>query len=191
MGNESESYVSPREAYKNLQKEVNENKAKNDPVISDAADEAIDELDQIGEELEKKELDKNMGTKKVEMTFTKEDNDRRKQKEFDKSTAAKINSIAGMRASKLDPKDQTLMKKILEAFESGKIKDNLLLHLVKRKIGLHQEVETQQSKAKKLQLKLLNELATLTDAVVKSQGALEVFNKDILVYTKENPKLIK
>ena len=83
------------------------------------------------------------------------------------------------------------MKKVLDSFQSDKIDDILLLHMVKKKLELHQENEKYQKEAKNLQLKLLNELARLTDKVVKSQGALEVFNADILKYTKENPKLIK
>ena len=126
----------------------------------------------------------------VKISVTKEENDILRNKKFDSDTAAKINSIAGMKASKLDPKDQELMKDILTSFQGGKIKDNLLLHLVKKKIQLHKELEDNRGKAKKLQMKLLTELTKITDDVVKSQGALEVFNTDILIYTKENPELI-
>jgi len=40
-------------------------------------------------------------------------------------------------------------------------------------------------------MRLLTELTKITDDTVKSQGALEVFNADILKYAKANPKLIK
>lgn len=193
-----EKPLTPKQKYdqeiKGYNKSIAENTAPEKEVMSeqevkehleevDALEEAIDSQDKI------EAIDKNMGATKIEVT--KQQHLSRKLEEEKKKVLSTLHGPnASMKQNKLAPKDVKLMDQVLVMIQNGKCNDPVLKHLVDKKVSLAGERATLLVKIKEAQLRIINEMATMTDESMKNQGAMDTYNKDILQYVRKNPELL-
>lgn len=141
---------------------------------------------ELDEESTTKPVDKNLGERKIEVT--------REQHQGQKDQANAIEALRALKGANqehLKPEDLKAMKLALSMLESGKLKDPVLIHLLKEKVELSKQYIKATIGIKELQRRLMNEISAATNAVVKCKGAIENQDRQILNLVKSNPGLLE
>jgi len=187
------SDLTPRERYLEEKERIDEkNREMNGDVTKEeknVIDEELDKMEQeeireLEMELEKlegversKNIDKNMGSEKHGITMTREEH--LEQKELEESNKALV-QLKKATANHLSNEDKKDMQDVLNGYRDEKIEDPVLKHLVLQKGELAKKYMEDTKKVKVLHEKLLKEMTELTNNIVKTKGAIENVDKQIL-----------
>ena len=144
----------------------------------------LEEDDEEGEDTgtaEVKTIDKSLGEEKLPVTEMNI-GDHQKMKVAE----AQKNAIAGLRALKdasqthMKPEQIRLVQNIVADVANGIITDPVLVHLVNQKAKQVQLFKEAQAAIGRLQQRLLNDISTATNDVVKCKGVIESLDAQIL-----------
>ncbi len=153
--------------------------------MSDAVDRGeYDDLDKVEPEAPpanamKAKAPQAVSKKQFEMT----------KEQFDKIEQHKLiqqstGILKKLEAKYLSSEEQVLMKDLFEKFQKDELTDPVLLHLFQEKLNVCVRAVSLQLRDKDLELKMLNEIQSISNEVLKSQGALESIDKQILAVSK-------
>jgi len=169
----------PKERYDEEMNKIRENRALMEEPTEDEENEALcDEAE--------KELDKNMGDTKVSnkakpkpqsTTVTREDFLSMKA---NKQAVEALKALKGKPGNHLKPEETKAMNLLLAEHENDKVTDPILLSLLEEKTSVAKQYVEGTVAVKELQTRLLNDVATATNNLVKARGAGEQVDRMIL-----------
>jgi hypothetical protein len=171
--------LSPRERYK---EEMDGIKKAND--VAEGKDDqeelnemADEELERLEDDLDKVNLDKNMGSVSEPVTMTYQDFSKEKALEAHNKALAEFKKANIDHLSNQDKKD---MQVVLNGYRSNEIEDPVLKHLISQKGELAKLYMDDSKKVKEMYQTLLKEMTDLTNNIMKTKGAIENIDKQIL-----------
>ena len=178
----AENGQSPHENFKQGMKNIgqaNKQAAGQDDEDIDV-DKATTDTEKILDNMESKDIDKNMGQTKVPVAPYS-----MSQKEYgdlkEASDAAKsLRALANAQKEHLSPEEIKTMHLMTAEFETQKITDTYLLDLLHEKVDFGKEYKKGTLAIKELQRKLLSELSSRTNDLIKTKGAMEGIDRLLL-----------
>ena len=167
-----------------FQKEIDE--------IDEDADEAEDE---IPAEEELKEIDKSMGEEKIpvqqKVEMTIEQHQKQKVAQAQQEAIKNLMAMKKSGAQHLTQEQVKTMTLVLAKLEKKQITNPVLMHLALEKVKLSKTFIETQVKAKELQQQMLNKISELTNGIVKTKGAIENIDQQILDLVNQDPSLLE
>jgi len=192
--NEQEDKRTPKEKYDAEMKAINSTISPDTPEgKAGLSKQDIKELDEEVEAVEEAmdELDKNMGDVKESPTTTMtQDEHLDQQINNQRERILKQFTGVGAKQERLTTQQQKTMTKVLELVNQKKLDDPVLVHLVNKKLDLAQEQAGLATEIKEVQLEVVKKMSDLADKSMKAKGAVEHYNRDILLYVQKNPKVL-
>lgn len=95
------------------------------------------------------------------------------------------------KTNKQTPEQVDFLKSILTLYESKKVTDPVLRHLVKKKVRHSRAYLEAEAKCKDLYKRMLTEISDVSDAIVKQRGIVEDVDEEIFAHVKEYPETLK
>ncbi len=199
MNESSERAMTPKEQYDAQAELIHKEHAEHNPVTEEQEfNEIADGAEKILDDMESKDLDKNIGAKKEPVGLFTPSVDKitgkklvevsREQYEKHKADQAAqkaLMSLKNAQAEHLNPTQKKTIDSVVTDFENGMLKDPVLLHLLKEKGKLSQEHILASKAIHALQRQLLEQVAKVTNDLVKTKGAMESTDKMLLGRVKE------
>lgn len=199
MNQSSERAMTPKEQYDAQSALINKEHAEKNPVAEEQElNEIADDTEKILDDMESKELDKNVGAKKelvgpftpaVDKATGKQrievSREQFEKHKADQAAQRALLSLKNAQAEHLNPKQKKTIDSVVDEFENGMLKDPVLLHLLKEKGKLSQEHILASKAINALQRQLLEQVAKVTNDLVKTKGAMESTDKMLLGRVKE------
>lgn len=162
--------------------------------IDESEEDADEPEDEIPGEEDVKEIDKSMGEEKIPLNkveMTIEQHQKNKVAEAQQNAVKNLIAMKKSGGQHLTPDQVKTMNLVLANVEGKKIKSPVLLHLVNEKVKLSKTFVETQLKAKELQQQMLNKITELTNGIVKTKGAIENVDQQILDLVNEDPSLLE
>lgn len=155
----------------------------------EAVEEAMNEVEKADtdREIVERRIDKHVGTKKVQVTMTREQHLTNKLETQRKEILQKFNQVGGLQKEKLTSFQEKVMAKVLKLAEQGKLDDPVLKHMVGMKIETAAKYDVLNGKIKEVQLMIVDRMAKLATECQESQSNAKLYNRDILLYVQRNP----
>lgn len=151
--------------------------------IESLADDAEKVMDEMENREDKRELDKNMGVDKRPIgppgAFTMTADQFHKMKET-KDAKGALESLRKITQSALTEQDQKIMDLLISKHDAGEIEDEVLSELLDEKRSTAKLIVNAMGAIQELQRKLMNEVATSSNNLVKAKGAMEGIDKMLL-----------
>lgn len=182
---------SPREKFLAEESEIAANNEQLDDVLKEPNDDK--DIDRLADELTNDDgkvrpIDKNMGQKKV--VVTQAEYQKSKQEKQFKDTLGNIQQLSDARVDHLNIEHKKVINLILSLAENDKLNNPVLEHLVRQKVILSTQFTQASVAIKALQQKLMNDIATATNNVVKCKGAIEEVDRQLIAFIRDNPKAL-
>ena len=177
MNQTAEQPLTTRERWLEEKKKINSANAKANSEETDVDD---DKILARAEQLEKKPLDKNMGTIKIpsqKVEMTKADYLKHKTKEEAKKV---IVALQRQQIKHLSEDEQKIMIGMLNDYQNGIIEDPVLIHLIKEKLLTATTFMKNQVEIKEQQQRMMKEVQDTSNKTLKIRGAMESVDRQIL-----------
>jgi len=196
----SETPLTPKERYDAQMNQIAEERAEHRPNDEDQElDELASDADEIMERMETKEIDKTVGqTKepvgpgpfsqavdKVKPKGMEMNRDQFEKYKADKKAQKALQALKNAQNEHLKPAEQKQMNLLVAEFEAGKITDLVIIHLMKEKLKISENHIAAGKEVSGLQRRMLEQVAEVTNNLVKVKGAMETTDKMILDRQKE------
>ena len=138
---------------------------------------ADEELARLEDDLEQVNVDKNMGLLSEPVTMTHEEFSKEKALDMHNRALAEFKKANSQHLSNEDKKD---MQAVLNEYRDKQIEDPVLKHLISQKGELARLYMDDSQKVKDMYQTLLKEMTDLTNNIMKTKGAIENIDKQIL-----------
>lgn len=183
--------LSPKERFDLTAKQIREDNAvargEDEEDLSAFEEEDESEEDDEGEapdaeaEAGTVEVDKNLGKEKLNITeMSIGEHQKNKVAEAQQRAIASLKELKSASQTHLKPEEIRIVQMIVAGVAAGKTKDPVLVHLVQQKAKKMEDFKKAQTAIGQLQQKLLNEISTATNEVVKCKGVIESLDAQIL-----------
>lgn len=181
MQAENSEPISSRERFQEEQRRINEAKAlAKDPALT-VTDAEIDELEADAKEDDLEDVDKNMGTEAH--AVTRQQHESSKLADSQQTALDKMQAVS--RNSKISNEQRAQLQNIVG--NRKKISDPVLKHLLTQKAMQEQGFTELKSKVKEINDRVMKELMKASNDLLKTQGAIENMDDQILKYVDDNP----
>lgn len=141
----------------------------------------VDIKEFIGSPEETRTIDKNLGEEKLPVTeMSIGDHQKMKVAEAQKNAMAGLRALKDASQTHMKPEQIRIVQNIVADVANGIITDPVLVHLVNQKAKQVQLFKDAQAAIGRLQQRLLNDISTATNDVVKCKGAIESIDAQIL-----------
>lgn len=187
--------LSPKQKFDLTMKQVNKDNAEargeEDPDESEEDLRAFEEEDESEEddeseasddgEAEVRSIDKNLGQEKLPVTeMTVGEHQKSQVAAAQKRAVTSLMELKSSAKTNLKPEEIRIVQMIVAGVAAGKVKDPVLVHLVNQKAKKVEDFKKAQEEIGKLQQRLLNDISTATNEVVKCKGVIESLDAQIL-----------
>lgn len=176
MQGENSEPMSARERFLEEQRKINIHKAESKDPALNVSDEEVDALED-----DMQEIDKNLGTEGYTVTRQEYESDK-----LEKQNQLALDSMQAVsRNSKLSDQQRSALQQIVAKRKT--VSDPVLKHLLLQKAKQEAAFLELKKQVKDINERIMKELMTASNDLLKTQGVIENLDDQILKYVEDSP----